>query len=88
MSNIVDSTAEQPAGQQARASLKFLKTHLREYGILFALIAIMLFFQIATGGILFPEFSNCGGQHGGTYLLLSVSVFPAFRLFGFPASEP
>ncbi|ETX14045.1 ABC transporter permease [Roseivivax halodurans JCM 10272] len=52
MSNIVDSTAQAPAGQQARASLKFLKNHLREYGILFALIAIMVFFQIATGGIL------------------------------------
>uniref|UniRef100_UPI003515CC1D multiple monosaccharide ABC transporter permease n=1 Tax=Pseudooceanicola nanhaiensis TaxID=375761 RepID=UPI003515CC1D len=34
------------------ASFAFLKTHLREYGILFALIAIMLFFQVATGGIL------------------------------------
>ncbi|KMK64994.1 multiple monosaccharide ABC transporter permease [Puniceibacterium sp. IMCC21224] len=33
-------------------SLRFLKNHLREYGILFALIAIMAFFQVATGGIL------------------------------------
>ncbi|WP_338607800.1 multiple monosaccharide ABC transporter permease [Pelagibacterium nitratireducens] len=30
----------------------YLKTHLREYGILFALIAIVVFFQIATDGIL------------------------------------
>ena len=30
----------------------FLRGHLREYGILFALIAIMAFFQVATGGIL------------------------------------
>ncbi|SER46771.1 multiple monosaccharide ABC transporter membrane protein [Tranquillimonas rosea] len=40
-----------PAGQ-AKASWNFLRGHLREYGILFALIAIMAFFQIATGGIL------------------------------------
>ncbi|HBN49206.1 MAG TPA: ABC transporter permease, partial [Thalassospira sp.] len=30
----------------------YLKTHLREYGILFALIAIVVFFQISTDGIL------------------------------------
>lgn len=30
----------------------FLKTHLREYGLLFALIAIMLFFQVVTDGTL------------------------------------
>ena len=30
----------------------FLKRHIREYGILIALIAIMGFFQVATGGIL------------------------------------
>ncbi|QFU08098.1 Xylose transport system permease protein XylH [Rhodobacteraceae bacterium THAF1] len=52
MSDILDTTASEPAGEQARASWRFLKTHLREYGILFALIAIMAFFQIATGGIL------------------------------------
>ncbi len=34
------------------ASWAFLRNHLREYGILFALVAIMAFFQIATGGIL------------------------------------
>jgi putative multiple sugar transport system permease protein len=30
----------------------YLKSHLREYGLLFALIAIMAFFQIVTGGTL------------------------------------
>jgi putative multiple sugar transport system permease protein len=34
------------------ASLSYLRNHMREYGILFALIAIMVFFQIATDGIL------------------------------------
>ncbi len=52
MSDIIDGSTETQAGEQARASWRFLKTHLREYGILFALIAIMAFFQIATGGIL------------------------------------
>lgn len=40
-------TAQKPA-----SPFVFLRRHLREYGILFALIAIMGFFQIATGGIL------------------------------------
>lgn len=31
---------------------EYLKAHLREYGLLFALIAIMAFFQIVTGGTL------------------------------------
>lgn len=30
----------------------YLKAHMREYGLLFALIAIMVFFQIVTGGTL------------------------------------
>jgi putative multiple sugar transport system permease protein len=30
----------------------YLKAHLREYGLLFALIAVMLFFQVVTGGTL------------------------------------
>lgn len=42
----------QPGPSTMGASVSFLKTHLREYGILFALIAIMFFFQVATGGIL------------------------------------
>jgi len=52
MSEITETSAGAQAGQQAGASWRFLKNHLREYGILFALIAIMAFFQIATGGIL------------------------------------
>ena len=34
------------------SSLDFMRRHMREYGILIALIAIMGFFQIATGGVL------------------------------------
>lgn len=52
MSDTTNTGADAPAGAQARASWRFLKGHLREYGILFALIAIMAFFQVATGGIL------------------------------------
>ena len=52
MSDTTNTGATAPAGEQAKASWRFLKGHLREYGILFALIAIMAFFQIATGGIL------------------------------------
>ncbi|MFZ3582405.1 multiple monosaccharide ABC transporter permease [Loktanella sp. DJP18] len=37
---------------QIKTSWSFLRGHMREYGILFALIAIMAFFQVATGGIL------------------------------------
>ncbi|WP_196260830.1 multiple monosaccharide ABC transporter permease [Pelagibacterium limicola] len=44
------STTQAPSRRSA--SFDFLKTHVREYGILFALIAIMAFFQIATDGIL------------------------------------
>ena len=41
-------------GEDKRGSLAFgfIRNHLREYGILIALIAIMAFFQIATDGIL------------------------------------
>jgi putative multiple sugar transport system permease protein len=35
-----------------KSSLRFLQAHLREYGILVALVLIMAFFQIATDGIL------------------------------------
>lgn len=47
-----ETTSHDGQGAGSGASLSFLKKHLREYGILFALIAIMAFFQIATGGIL------------------------------------
>jgi putative multiple sugar transport system permease protein len=44
------------SGDMPKAKVKsagaFLRGHMREYGILFALIAIMAFFQVATGGIL------------------------------------
>ena len=39
------------AGGEARVG-RYLKTHLRDYGLLFALIAIMVFFEIVTGGTL------------------------------------
>lgn len=42
---------EQPK-MQVKSSWSFLRSHMREYGILFALVAIMIFFQIATDGIL------------------------------------
>ena len=35
-----------------KASMRYLRRHLREFGILFALIVIMAFFQVATDGIL------------------------------------
>ena len=37
---------------QMKASMRYLRRHLREFGILFALIVIMAFFQVATDGIL------------------------------------
>jgi putative multiple sugar transport system permease protein len=52
---MTDSTlagTEPAAEKRTKASWQFLLGHLREYGILIALIAIMAFFQIATGGIL------------------------------------
>ncbi|SDG86767.1 multiple monosaccharide ABC transporter permease [Pelagibacterium luteolum] len=49
MTDATQSSAR-PAGNSAFVG--YLRTHMREYGILFALIAIMAFFQVATGGIL------------------------------------
>ncbi len=44
---------DQEQEQSAKASLgHYLITHMREYGLLFALIAIMVFFQIVTDGTL------------------------------------
>ena len=43
------SAAAEPA---ASSSLDFIRRHMREYGILIALVVIMAFFQIATGGVL------------------------------------
>jgi putative multiple sugar transport system permease protein len=48
MSNV--ESAKQP--QPSHGIGAYLKEHLREYGLLFALIAIMVFFQIATEGTL------------------------------------
>ncbi len=50
MTELVSS--DQSASGAAKSSFGFIRNHLREYGILFALIAIMAFFQIVTGGIL------------------------------------
>ncbi len=47
-----DSVAGTEFRQKDRSVGRFLRENLREYGILVALIAIMAFFQIATGGIL------------------------------------
>lgn len=45
--------AEQTATEaEAKGLGEYLASHLREYGLLFALIAIMVFFQIVTGGTL------------------------------------
>ena len=42
------------ATQTASPSLAvFLRQNMREYGILIALVVIMVFFQIITGGVLF-----------------------------------
>jgi putative multiple sugar transport system permease protein len=50
----MDQTAnrEEIAHSQPQGRAGFLRTHMREYGILIALVAIMAFFQFATGGIL------------------------------------
>ncbi|WP_127142434.1 multiple monosaccharide ABC transporter permease [Pelagibacterium montanilacus] len=48
MADITETRRE--GGQMA--TLAYLRNHMREYGILFALIAIMVFFQISTDGIL------------------------------------
>lgn len=50
----MDQTAnrEDIAHAQPQGRTGFLRTHMREYGILIALVAIMAFFQFATGGIL------------------------------------
>jgi putative multiple sugar transport system permease protein len=49
---MVDTAAGTSARHEGRSGLRFLRNNLREYGILIALVAIMVFFQLATGGIL------------------------------------
>ena len=46
-------SSETNTAQSEPSRLKaYLKNHMREYGLLFALIAIMAFFQIVTAGTL------------------------------------
>jgi len=49
---MTDSTAHPGARPHMTTGFGFIRKHMREYGILFALVAIMAFFQIATDGIL------------------------------------
>jgi putative multiple sugar transport system permease protein len=51
MTDTTTQNSEQAAGH-GKSGWQFLKGHLREYGILIALVVIMAFFQVATGGIL------------------------------------
>lgn len=49
----MQSTGQTAEAGTEKGNLKsYLLSHLREYGLLFALIAIMVFFQIVTGGTL------------------------------------
>ncbi|WP_108659115.1 multiple monosaccharide ABC transporter permease [Acuticoccus kandeliae] len=48
---VISGAGDEVAGRRG-ASFGFIRNHLREYGILIALIVIMAFFQIATDGIL------------------------------------
>ena len=48
-----DTAIPKPAAPPAKSSLAFLEENLRDYGILLALVAIMLFFQWTTNGVLF-----------------------------------
>ena len=47
-----DTAAQAKSAGKARGLSGYLAGHLREYGLLFALIAIMVFFQIVTDGTL------------------------------------
>ena len=51
---MTDTTTQTTGRGESRqkSGWQFLKGHLREYGILIALVVIMAFFQVATGGIL------------------------------------
>lgn len=52
MTQATTNTSDNQPAMQVKSSWSFLRSHMREYGILFALVAIMIFFQITTGGIL------------------------------------
>ncbi|HBM61579.1 MAG TPA: ABC transporter permease, partial [Citreicella sp.] len=45
-------TAEGTGQAETQGLRSYLRRHMREYGLLFALIAIMAFFQVVTGGTL------------------------------------
>ncbi|TYR30721.1 sugar ABC transporter permease [Mesorhizobium microcysteis] len=49
---MADAAAEIDRAGGGQSVVTFLRNNLREYGILIALVAIMAFFQFATGGIL------------------------------------
>jgi putative multiple sugar transport system permease protein len=49
---MADAAAEIDSAGGGQSVVTFLRNNLREYGILIALVAIMAFFQFATGGIL------------------------------------
>lgn len=52
MTQATTNTSDNQPAMQVKSIWSFLRSHMREYGILFALVAIMIFFQITTGGIL------------------------------------
>jgi putative multiple sugar transport system permease protein len=52
MAQELTAAAGAAAPQPLKPSLGFLKTHLRDYGMLLSLIAIMAFFQVMTDGTL------------------------------------
>ena len=52
MTQATTNTTDDQPKIEVKSSWSFLRSHMREYGILFALVAIMIFFQITTGGIL------------------------------------
>ncbi|RYE80508.1 MAG: sugar ABC transporter permease, partial [Hyphomicrobiales bacterium] len=45
-------TADEPTSAGKGFDLGFFKAHIREYGMLLALVVIMAFFQVMTGGVL------------------------------------
>ncbi|WP_424930306.1 multiple monosaccharide ABC transporter permease [Amaricoccus tamworthensis] len=49
---MTDSASKENTQSEERSVLEYLGSHMREYGLLFALIAIMLFFQVVTDGTL------------------------------------
>ncbi|MCR4267000.1 multiple monosaccharide ABC transporter permease [Nitratireductor sp. ZSWI3] len=49
---MTDLASSEQITPQGNSAFGFIRKHMREYGILLALIAIMAFFQVVTGGIL------------------------------------